>query len=55
VEASPPDHHEGVTVKEVMKYFGYESAAKFAMDWKRLTTEDKLQLTTGVKDGTLTY
>ena len=42
-------------MKEVMHYFGYISAAKFAVDWKKLTTEDKLQLTEGVKNGSLTY
>lgn len=47
--------YQGVTVKEVMKFFGYTSAAHFAVDWKKLTTEDKLQLTEGVKNGSLTY
>jgi hypothetical protein len=42
-------------MKEVMKYFGYTSAAHFAVDWKKLTVQDKLDLTTGVKDGSLTY
>jgi len=42
-------------VKEVMKYFGYTSAAHFAVDWKKLTVTDKVQLTEGIKDGSLTY
>jgi hypothetical protein len=42
-------------MKEVMKYFGYTSAANFAVDWKKLSVTDKVQLTEGVKNGTLTY
>ena len=42
-------------MKEVMKYFGYTSAARFAVDWKKLSVTDKVQLTEGVKNGTLTY
>ena len=38
-----------------MRYFEYTSAASFAVDWKNLSATDKLQLTSGVKDGTLTY
>jgi hypothetical protein len=42
-------------MKEVMHYFGYRSAAAFAVDWKKLSVTDKLQLTEGIKNGSLTY
>ena len=43
------------TVKEVMEYFGYRSAAAFAVDWKKCTPTDKAQLKAGLADGSLTY
>ena len=39
---------------EVMKYFGMK-AGEFRAEWAKLTTEDKAQLTKGIKDGSLTY
>jgi hypothetical protein len=42
-------------MREVMEYFGYESAAKFAVDWKKCTATDKAQLKAGLADGSLSY
>jgi hypothetical protein len=44
-----------VTVKEVMAYFGFPSAAKFAAEWKNCTATDKAQLKEGIANGSLTY
>ena len=42
-------------MKEVMEYFGYKSAAAFAVDWKKCTPTDKAQLKAGIADGSLSY
>jgi cephalosporin-C deacetylase-like acetyl esterase len=42
-------------MKEVMKYFGYTSASEFKVDWVKLTTADKAQLTEGIRNESLTY
>lgn len=42
-------------MKDVMKYFGFPSAAAFAKEWKTLTEQDKEDLKRGIGDGSLTY
>lgn len=39
----------------VMKYFGFESAAKFAPEWRALDEASKKQLKDGIANGTYTY
>lgn len=39
----------------VMKFFEYESAAKFAPEWRKLSEADKKHLKDGIADGSLTY
>ena len=43
------------TMIDVMKFFGYSSTAAFSKDWKLMVDNDKLQLKSGIDDGTLTY
>lgn len=42
------------TIAEVCKFFG-GSLAKIRAEWNELTDEDKVQLRTGIGNGTLTY
>lgn len=43
------------TMRDVMLYFEYPSAAKFAPEWKALTDQDKTDLKKGIGDKSLTY
>jgi len=40
---------------KVKDFFGYKNLAAFRKDWEALTDEDKVQLRTGIENGTLTY
>jgi hypothetical protein len=42
------------TIKDVMHYFDM-SAAEFAREWKLCSEQDKIDLKTGIGNGTLTY
>lgn len=41
-------------MKEVMEFFEM-TVGEFRREWAKLTDQDKVQLRTGVKNGTLTY
>lgn len=46
------------TLKPIKEYFGLKEGQKmteFGAEWKALTEEDKMQLATGIEDGSLTY
>lgn len=45
------------TLKEVTDFFRstYATLKEFSEDWKRLTDQDKLDLKTGIGNGTFTY
>lgn len=45
---------EIVTIKDVMAYFDM-SAATFAREWKKLSTEEKNQLKAGIANESLSY
>lgn len=40
---------------EVKNYFGYSSLREFKTDWERLDEDSRLQLRTGIGNGSLTY
>lgn len=42
------------TIKDVMEFFGM-TATEFAKEWKELSATSKVQLKSGIGDGSLTY
>ena len=44
-----------IALKGIKDFFGYATLADFSKDWKQLTEQDKEQIKTGLRDGTLTY
>ena len=42
------------TIKEVMEFFAMPTA-EFSKQWKELTVQDKMDLKSGIGNGTLTY
>jgi hypothetical protein len=42
-------------VKDLKEFFGYTKLADFSHDWKQLTEDDKVQIRTGISDGSFTY
>ena len=40
---------------EVKNYFGHAKLTEFKKDWEKLDDDSRLQLRTGIGNGTLTY
>jgi hypothetical protein len=49
-----PDNERLATIPEVRDWFGL-SSKEMAAEWKLLSTQDRLELKTGIGNGTLTY
>ena len=46
---------EQFTLKDISKFFAYESLRAFADDWKQLDDRSKEQIKGGIQDGTFDY
>ncbi len=46
---------ELVSIREIQKYFAYDSIKEFSADWKALSEKDKADLRIGISNGTFTY
>lgn len=50
--------NDGVTLApltEIRKFFGYATLKDFRADWEKLTDTDRVQLRTGIGNGTFNY
>ncbi len=43
------------TLTQIRDYFEFTSTAAFSAEWKRLTTDDKVDLKSGFENGSMSY
>lgn len=43
------------TLKDIYTYFGYPNLGAFSADWKALSEKDRMDIKTGISNGTFTY